>query len=605
MKEIVKDPLQKGKWIVMIVTNEPLHCFHSECRDLVNELILRCNLLTPRVSSFKLINSDVIGSLFESILRVKPFHAKQDEKHRYRNMICHLSEVLNTDVSHLSGTGMASKDPKQLFFLLEILSTVLDSQISPSITSSPSISSSDTDSCAKCPSCQPSRRQRDFSPESCCSCSCPSRPSSVSSCVCSDLEHSSDSCSCTCSYCCYPTTSSTSLAKDEKLFHDVIQRQREGRKGKKHPLVVRHRTGRTPVRVVKKPCPDVTKEPLEPPEDVKSLMAKFKLAKEDAFALELGYRLHEAFKLEEETKRIEEQIDRFYRMKRMPSGSRKAVHVLTPSKSTGMSRSGVRSTGASRTTPKKQVTLSKSPVRTFSPKSAAETKSVSKSEDLNNIIKRSTSLESFLGKFTSDSFPPETRKKLKIMENKHNLMMNNLREEMRNKESKSCLLLKEAIDSETRKSDLLRKEIERLNHLKERKMNEIDLLDQNAAIKEYRIERAKVHSMVQDYHREMVSKFKSIQSKQEQLIKDEIENRMREERIEMLRMKNLLKEKEAREYGERKKLLKAFDGMYQDRFDSVKDKLEQVERDTRVRKKQNNQLLDEIKKRLKNELKMS
>ena len=239
MKKTVKDPLEKGKLIVIIATNEP-HRFLSECRDLVNELILKCNLLTPRVSSFKLINSDVVGSLFESILRVKPFHVKRDEehryqekiyperdeehryqekiypkrdeKHRYQEMICHLSEILSTDVSHLSGAGMASKDPKQLFFLLEILSTILESQ------NSPSISSSDTDTnttcqlpthmnpemCAKCPSCQPLRRQRDFSPESCCSCSCRSRPpsvssSSVSSCVCSDLEHSSDSCDCTCS----------------------------------------------------------------------------------------------------------------------------------------------------------------------------------------------------------------------------------------------------------------------------------------------------------------------------------------------------------------------------------------------------------------------
>lgn len=34
MKEIVKDPLEKGKLTVMTVTNEPVHCFHFRMSTL-------------------------------------------------------------------------------------------------------------------------------------------------------------------------------------------------------------------------------------------------------------------------------------------------------------------------------------------------------------------------------------------------------------------------------------------------------------------------------------------------------------------------------------------------------------------------------------------
>lgn len=585
---------------------------------MVNELILKCNLLTPRLSSFKLVSSDIIGLLYSNILRVKPFNLKQDEKQRYQNMIDHLANVLNTDVGHLNSDGMASKDPKQLCFLLEILSAILDAQ-NTSITSSESESRC-CDACqpctgrfpppvtGRCPLCPPSYQssyQRDFSPDSCCKSvnSC-SHPSSVSSCDCPDLDHSSSSCSCTCSHCYYPTTSSTSpaLVLDEERFNRILQKQRDSRSRTKHPVILRHRTGRTPVRPVVRQHTNVKQTKLpEPPQDIQSLMAKFKLAKEDAFALELGYRLHEALRLEDETKKIERQIDQFYRMKRSPSKSKSAIHVLTPSKSNAKS-----TTSSKATTPKKVFNpsrfQSKSPAKTYtlSPKSVGTTKT----DDLNNMMKKSSSLESFLGMFAGDSFPPETKKKLKIMEAKHNLMINNLRSEMKNKESKSCLLLKEAIDAEVKKSELLRKEIERLNKLKERKMSEIDLLDQNVAIKEYRTEKAKVHQMVKDYQREVASKFMAVQSKQEQLLKDELEDRMREEKVETLRMKNIMKEREAKDLSEKKKLLKAFDGMYQSKFDSVKDKLQEVEKDVRNRRRSNNQLLNEIKERLKNELKV-
>lgn len=530
-------------------------------------------------------------------------------------MIHHLSEALKIEIDHLDAEKMAAKDPKQLSFFLEILSTIIDCQKSPSVSSSESrccdldhsyikVACSKRDECPCCP--LGSNEARHFSPSSCCSsCSYQDCPCPISSCDCSDLTNGSSCNSCSCNCSCYPTSSSPPpLHIDEKSFQDIIKRQREGRTKNKKPLVVRHRTGRTPVRAEKSHHYCETKVKLaEPTEDVKTLMSKFKLAKEDTFALELGYRLHEALKLEEETKRIERQIDQFHRTR--PSDARITANAHTnasknSSKSARPSKFRTINPPKSRTTSPKKVFDSK---RSIS-KSPAKTYTISqKSDELSD--KRSNSLESFLGKFTTDSFPPETKKKLKIMEAKHNLMMNNLKNEMKNKESKSCLLLKGAIEAEVKKSDLLKKEIERLNNLKKRRMEEIDLLNQNVAIKEYRAEKAKVHQMVQDYHREAASKFMSVQSKQEQLIKDEIEGRLREERTEMLRMKNILKEKEAKEVQEKSKLLKAFDTMYQNKFESVKDKLKDVEEYTKIRNKNNNQLLNDIKRRLKSEFKMS
>ena len=498
-------------------------------------------------------------------------------------MIDSLSSLLNADLTHLNPKSMAERDSKHLFYLIEIL-TAIKTHLSTSKSvakdeepeccclNSPS-SDSLTDSVSICPDCYTESSE---------SCSCNSLPSSESS---SDTKRSESS---------SPTGSSDTITED---CHPIDRRESIN----SLPIVIKH--DKTPTKPKRKPLlptygtkyghqdPKSLTQQLEAFEikstDIKTLMATLKIAKEDGFALELGHRLHEALRLEEEAKRIESQVERYIRDQypdRQRITSQSPVRKLsTMSKSTG----SIPST----------VNRSKFVARKPNLNRSRSTGHVYRGED--GPRSRSTSLESFLSKFAPNSIPPETKKKLKLMEMSHKTMMNNLRDDLRNRESRGHQLLRQAVEKELKRSQMMRREIDRLDQMKIRQETELNQFNRDKLKKQLRSEKARVKQMVNNFYLESKSKFQSAQSKQDQLIKKEFGQQLKQEKENLIHLKHDKKVTDGIEYEKRKRFLESFESLYDQKYEMIKDQLSKEESELKNRIKTNSQLLNDIKKQIK------
>lgn len=601
---------------------------------MINQLIVDCDLLIPRITSFRSIDYNKVLPVFEAVTKIKLVKMEAPEDKKYKVLIDTLSSLLDADLSHLNPTLMSERDAKHLYYLLEILTAIrtylstapssspskvipinhqkIDEKI-PSGHSSPpekciciqrsssSTSSSSLASVSLCNECP------DLESCSCCSChktSC-SRMSSASS---SLTEGSSSSSSCSISYC----------QKDTKCLErrQSLNEPKVNRVCKKVPIVLRHDS--TPERP-KKCKPQVqTRKSLRDSlndyelrnSDIQTLMSKYKIAKEDAFSIDLGRRLHEALRLEEEAKRIEAQIENYMRHKYHPKDEH---HVQQTSgepfhhRSSSSSVSPVRKRDVNRSLGSFPTTAGRKRVvgRVQHTTGGDNRRSLSSgpvSRGMTHGLRKSSSLESFLSKFSVNSIPVETRKKLKQMEMNHRHMMQNFRDDMRQKESRGCQLLRDAVEKEMKRSDMIRKDIDRLESLKIRRDVELNEYNQKFLKKELRAEKARVGQMVQKYHLDSLSKLKGAQAKQEALIKKEFEKQLMDEKSDFLKMKKDIKQKEDEEYEKKKKFLEAFENMYDQKYQMVKSKLEDEEKQLKLRIQTNSQLLNDVKKQIKSTL---
>lgn len=98
------------------------------CLDLANKLIVDCRLAHPRVSTMSALSSDLFCQLFAAIcgvpvpgLLVNP-QSEADESLRIQSIIDALSQdVVQLSLSHISGRRVASKDPRSVLDLLQVL----------------------------------------------------------------------------------------------------------------------------------------------------------------------------------------------------------------------------------------------------------------------------------------------------------------------------------------------------------------------------------------------------------------------------------------------------------------------------------------------------
>ena len=276
-----------------------------KCITMVNNLITSYNLMSSRISSYKDLHHGLICNLFSAVMGVGSDFYSHHPVSMYKQMMSHLSGFLDDDLSYMNNEMLAGMESGQMYCLLEILTAIhkfVGHKSHSKQSSSQELSCIDMFS-LRSPCLPSSSSSSTTSVCSCCSCSCikgrsysgPCQEGSMTgSFPVAPVKHES------------PTLSTREAKKSKEpklidarekrkqILHQQLQKSNSSRRSS---LYARHQSSHE--------MPNING-----PFYQNTLLYELRKAKEYNFALELGYRLHNALRLEEDTQMIERKINR-------------------------------------------------------------------------------------------------------------------------------------------------------------------------------------------------------------------------------------------------------------------------------------------------------
>ncbi|KAI1305330.1 hypothetical protein HDE_01552 [Halotydeus destructor] len=529
-------------------------------RRLANQLIVRFDVMLPRISSFSQIDCHLMLVLAKSIFHFEVesdldsrTSGRESEIKLFTLLLNHLTSIIGTDLKHIDATELCNRNPAQVFNLLEIFDTFATQLLSnsTSLTLPP-----ETKPKWKSPSVE-DQGSVHSAPSSSSANSIPSasRSSSITSlnCLCPDIRKTPDL---------------------DEIVNPVIHLP-------KRKNLTRQNTGQTTVLRTVKRVPTLTtgKSP------VKELTARLREAKNENFALELGHKLHEALQLEEKAKSIEKQLDRYYNVQR--------VNRANPS---GRQRS--RSASAPRRGPVKRNSRPQSTCRPT--RQSSTSTSVRKKEPEFHLERDPVTLHEIMN--IMDVQSPVSRQvssKLETLERQHRAFIDSLKNDIRTTQNKAALDLVNAVEKELKRAELLKRDLEHFERIKSEKERAMLDINHNVLVREMRLERASLHRRVENFCNEAKSKFAVASSKHDNLIRTELDRRMKEDKQDLLDVRNIVRLRTETDARKNKQLVDAIENLYRTQFDAARERMAGDEKVLKSRISQNSRLLFDIQREMK------